>query len=95
VLENTARREVAEEIAVDLSGVPLTYAESSFFIGDTGNQVLNIAFAAELPRDAVPAIVAPDEVADLTWWTLPELAAEPACPPWTLASVRRGARALD
>ncbi|WP_447007663.1 NUDIX domain-containing protein [Saccharothrix isguenensis] len=91
VLEATARREVAEEVGVDLTGTPLVCAESPFFVGDTGNRVVGVVFAAVLPDDAVPAVTTPEEVAGLGWWTLAELAAEPDCPAWTLQSVRRAA----
>ena len=32
VLEETGRREVAEEVGLDLTGVPLTYLESEYFV---------------------------------------------------------------
>lgn len=46
VLEETARREVAEEIGVDLTAAPLSYVESGFFVTDDGDPVVNVVFRA-------------------------------------------------
>ncbi len=46
VLEATARREVAEEVGLDLSGVPLKYLESEFFITDSGERQITVTFSA-------------------------------------------------
>ncbi|MFI1182507.1 NUDIX hydrolase [Streptomyces sp. NPDC020799] len=94
VLLDTARREVLEEIGVDLTGIPLVYAESVYFVTDTGSPVVNVVLAAELPADAEPRIASPDEVAGLRWDTLASLEGDDGCPPWTLQGVRRAAAAL-
>ena len=44
VLEATARREVAEEVGLDLSEVPLTYLESEFFITNGGERQITVTF---------------------------------------------------
>jgi 8-oxo-dGTP diphosphatase len=94
VLELTARREVAEEIGVNLTSVPLRYVDNSFFTTDDGEPVVNVVFAARMPADAQPTAASADEVASLVWRTQAELEAEPSCPPWTLRSVQRAANAL-
>ncbi|WP_181786127.1 NUDIX hydrolase [Streptomyces phytophilus] len=94
VLEATARREVAEEVGVDLTGVPLHYAESAFFVSDTGNPVVNVLFAAHLPATAAPYPAAPAEVSEVLWRTRPEVEADAGCPPWTVQNIRRAAAAL-
>lgn len=94
VLESTARREVAEEVGVDLTGVPLSYVDNTFFVADTGNPVLNVVFAADLPPDAEPIVAAPDEVAAVVWRTVADLESDPACPAWTRDYVRSAARVL-
>ncbi|MEV4841271.1 NUDIX domain-containing protein [Nonomuraea sp. NPDC049486] len=93
VLEETARREVAEEIGVDLTGVPLTYASSGFFVTDDGDPVVNVVFAAPMPPQAEPVAAAPAEVAGFVWLTTAEAEADPACPPWVLSSLRDAATA--
>ncbi|MEW1639857.1 NUDIX domain-containing protein [Streptomyces sp. NPDC093801] len=85
-LEATARREVAEEIGVELTG-PLQYVESTFFVSDSGDRVLNIVFMCPL-GDQKPVVKAPDEVAAVVTRTLAELEADAACPAWTKQSIR-------
>ncbi|UWP78868.1 NUDIX hydrolase [Dactylosporangium fulvum] len=91
VLEATARREVAEEIGVDLTGVPLTYAASSLFVTDDGDPVVNVVFRAPVPAGAEPVAASADEVADLLWLTPAEAEASPDCPPWVLRDLRAAA----
>ena len=87
VLEATARREVREEIGVALDGVPLLYADSSFFIADDGDQVVNVVFVAQFPDDARPAVVSPEEVSEIVWLTASEVKADQTCPPWIQRSL--------
>ncbi|MFF3015473.1 NUDIX hydrolase [Streptomyces sp. NPDC057939] len=94
VITDTARREVLEEIGVDLDAVELSYAESAFFVTDTGSPVINVVLAGELPEQARPVIASPEEVADIRWVTLPALELDAACPPWTLRSVQQATAAL-
>lgn len=95
VIADTGRREVLEEIGVDLDGVHLAYADSSFFITDTGSPVINVVLAGELPEGAEPVIASPEEVADIRWESLPALEGDSGCPPWTLRSVQLATAALD
>ncbi len=89
MLEATARREVAEEVGLDLSGVPLTYLESEFFITDGGERQITVTFSAPAPSGDEPYVNAPDELAEVGWWTLNDLEADPRCPPWLPALIRR------
>jgi 8-oxo-dGTP pyrophosphatase MutT (NUDIX family) len=89
VLETTARREVAEEVGLDLSGVPLTYQESEFFITDGGERQITVTFSAPAPSGDEPYVNAPDELTEVGWWTLDDLEADPRCPPWLPALIRR------
>ncbi|GLW11944.1 hypothetical protein Misp01_70720 [Microtetraspora sp. NBRC 13810] len=89
VLEQTARREVKEEIGVDLTGVELVYGGSGFFVTDDGDPVINVVFTGVLPADAQPVAVSPQEVAGFAWRTVAEAVADPNCPMWTLRSLRR------
>ncbi len=52
VLEATARREVAEEVGLDLSQVALRYLESEFFITDGGERQITVTFTAKAPPEA-------------------------------------------
>jgi 8-oxo-dGTP pyrophosphatase MutT (NUDIX family) len=94
VLEETGRREVAEEIGVDLTGVPMRYVHSTFFVADDGLHVINVVFAAALPVDAHPVITDPAEVADILFLPAADLAGDPRCPQWLHDSIARAAAAL-
>jgi 8-oxo-dGTP diphosphatase len=93
VLEATARREVAEEVGLDLSGVPLTYLESEFFITDSGERQITVTFAGPAPSGDQPYVNAPDELVEVGWWTLNDLEADTRCPPWLPALIRRASLA--
>jgi 8-oxo-dGTP diphosphatase len=89
VLEATARREVAEEVALDLSEVPLTYLESEFFITPGGEQQITVTFTASAPSDNEPSVHAPAELVEVRWWTISDLEADPRCPAWLPDLLRR------
>ena len=91
VLEAAARREVAEEVGLDLSDVPLRYLESEFFITNGGERQITVTFSAPAPASDEPYVNAPDELVEVGWWTLNDLEADPRCPPWLPALVRRAA----
>jgi 8-oxo-dGTP pyrophosphatase MutT (NUDIX family) len=91
IIEATARREVREELGVDLGDVAFGYAESAFFVTDDGDPVVNITLTAPLPAEATPFPAAADEVAGIAWLTLDEALADPRCPPWTRRSLGRAA----
>jgi 8-oxo-dGTP diphosphatase len=89
VLEVTARREVAEEVGLDLSQVTLRYLESEFFVTDAGERQITVTFTAQAPPGSEPYVNAPDELAEVGWWTLRDLEADPRCPPWLPDLLRR------
>jgi 8-oxo-dGTP diphosphatase len=89
VLEVAARREVAEEVGLDLSDVPLRYVESEFFITPGGERQITVTFAAGAPPGNEPSVKAPDELAEVGWWTLRDLEADPRCPAWLPDLLRR------
>ena len=93
-LEATARREVLEEVGVEL-GSPLHYVESAVFHLADGSPVLNVVFLGELDDGQTPWRAAPDEVSAVVTRTLPELEADPDCPPWTVRSIRLASAARD
>jgi 8-oxo-dGTP diphosphatase len=89
VLEATGRREVAEEVGLDLSQVPLTYLESEFFITEGGERQITVTFTAPAPAGDEAYVNTPDEVVEVGWWTLADLEADPRCPPWLPDLLRR------
>jgi 8-oxo-dGTP pyrophosphatase MutT (NUDIX family) len=91
VLEATARREVAEEVGLDLSELPLRYLESEFFLTDAGERQITVTFTAQAPAEIEPHVNAPEELVEVGWWTLDDLEADPRCPSWLPALIRRAA----
>ncbi|HEY5821866.1 MAG TPA: NUDIX domain-containing protein [Propionibacteriaceae bacterium] len=86
-LEATARREFAEETGVDLSDVALRYLESALLDGEEPQ--LTVTFVAAAPDDVRPRLGAPEELAEVGWWTRTAAAADPRCPPWLLPLLDR------
>jgi 8-oxo-dGTP diphosphatase len=93
VLEATARREVAEEVGLDLSALRLRYLESEFFITDAGERQITVTFTAQAPAEIKPYVNAPEELVEVGWWTLSDLEADPRCPSWLPPLIRRAALA--
>ena len=93
ILEMTARREVAEEVGLDLSAARLTYLESEFFVTDGGERQITVTFTAFAPPGAEPFVNAPDELTEVGWWTLGDLEADVRCPSWLPPLIRRAALA--
>jgi 8-oxo-dGTP diphosphatase len=89
VLESTVQREVAEEAGIDLTGIPLVYLDSEAYHDPDGYLVLTVTYAAELPPGVEPVRDNAVEDAELSWWTLEDLEADPRCAPWTSRLVRR------
>jgi 8-oxo-dGTP pyrophosphatase MutT (NUDIX family) len=94
VLEVTARREVAEEVGLDLATVPLIYLESEFFVTEQGERQVTVTFVARAPADAVASVAAPAELSEVGWWTREEVAADSRCPPWLPELLDRAAASL-
>ncbi|MDN5804735.1 MAG: NUDIX domain-containing protein [Microlunatus sp.] len=95
VLEHTARREVAEETGIDLSGVELHYLSSALYLSSTGQPVLTVTFAAELAAGVEARLTAPDELSAVGWWSAAELAEDPRCAPWVPSLVADAGALLD
>ncbi|NUR73032.1 MAG: NUDIX domain-containing protein [Hamadaea sp.] len=94
ILEATGRREVLEEIGLDLDGVPMAYVGNSLFVSDDGDTVVNVVFTAEVPPGVEPYAASPDEVAEILWLTTEEAVAHPACPLWTRRTLLQAAVTL-
>ena len=90
VLEATARRELIEETGVDLTGVPLRYLASELFSAGDDDLQVTVTFVADAPPGIDPAPLS-DELAEVGWWTLTEIEADPRCPSWLPGLIRRAA----
>lgn len=87
VLEETLRREVREEVAVELDR-DLAYIRSSAFVTEGGDPVVDIGFLCRY-ASGTPTIGDPGEVAAMQWMAPEEILADPRMPPWTRQSIER------
>jgi 8-oxo-dGTP diphosphatase len=88
-LEQTAQRELAEEVALDVTLDDLRYVESHiFFIDET--PVLDVVMHTRNARGEAVA-VDPSEVAGVLWLDENEIAAHPGIPEWTRSSLSMAA----
>ena len=85
-LETTVRREIEEEVGLDVGGVE--YVCSGTFEADTGNQCLNVIMACEY-TGGTPTAAAQAEVAAVHWLSLDELGAHEKVPSFTEEYVER------
>ena len=86
-LEATARRELWEEVGVEV-GPEMAYVESHLFVADDGTPVLDVVMLCQWAAgEGHPA--APEEVAAVAWLTAEEILADRRTMPWTAGSLRR------
>ena len=83
-LEETARREVREEVRVELDD-EIVYVESHVFTAGA-TPVLDVVVLARY-RAGEPHPAAPGEVASVAWMTPGEIVAHPGAREWTVRSL--------
>lgn len=92
VLEENIKREVSEEIGIELSS-DLTYVHSTTFkVGDV--QVLDVVFLSK-GYDREPYIKSLDEISEITWMTFEEIQGSDVIPPWTKTSIEMTEKLLE
>ena len=85
VLEATLRRELREEVGVEVAD-DMVYVDSTAFVADDGDQVIDVVFLCR-HRAGEAQPLASDEVAQVVWMTAAEILADPRTPPWLRRSV--------
>jgi 8-oxo-dGTP diphosphatase len=85
-IETTARREVEEEVGVEVGDVE--YVSSHTFVADEGTPCLNVVARCEY-ESGEPRVREPEEVADVFWASFEELEADENVPEYTLAFARQ------
>jgi NADH pyrophosphatase NudC (nudix superfamily) len=87
ILEQTIKREIFEEIGVQIKD-NVHYVYNSSFVSDKGSAVINVVFLCEyLSGEAHPK--SPDEIENVYWLTYDEVMNHPKTPPWTKESIKR------
>jgi 8-oxo-dGTP diphosphatase len=89
VLEETLRREIAEEVGLEVHD-EMAYVRSSAFVAE-GDPVVDVVFLCR--HKAGTAVAAdPVEVAAVRWMTAAEAIAHPETPPWAKLSLELAER---
>ena len=91
ILERTVKRELYEEVGVEIKDA-VTFVYSSSFVTNDGCNVINMVFLCEYDRGTAHS-KSPDEVDAIHWMTYDEIRNHPKAPPWTKESIRRVALA--
>ncbi|MFB5760222.1 NUDIX hydrolase [Paenibacillus medicaginis] len=92
ILERTVRREIFEEVGIEIAEA-VQFLYSSSFVLDDGRPVINIVFLCEYGQGtAYPK--SPDEVDEVLWMTTDEIMNHPDAPPWTKESISRAEQHL-
>jgi 8-oxo-dGTP pyrophosphatase MutT (NUDIX family) len=90
VLEQTLRREVAEEVGLEIAQETF-YLESAAFTMDTGEPAVSVVFLCQYRGTGEP-VSESDEVDSASWMTPSEVVADPRAPEWMPATIERAER---
>lgn len=86
ILERTLKREIAEEVGVEVTN--LRYVNSSSFITDSGVHVVDIVFLCEHQSGEAYA-KSPDEVTDVVWMNTSQILKNSTLPPYLKENIRQ------
>lgn len=87
ILERTVRREIFEEVAIEVEN-RIHYVHSSSFVTDDGHHVINIVFLCKYAGgEAIRK--SPEEVGEVMWLPYDEIVNLAKTPPWTKESLSR------
>lgn len=87
ILERTVKREIFEEVGIEIKDT-VHYVQSTSFVTDKGVNVVDIVFLCEYATgEAYPN--SPDEVEQVLWLTYQELMNHPHAPIWPKESIKK------
>ena len=87
VLEETLRREIMEEVGIEVSKA-LHYVESKSFLSNKGQAVIDIVFLCKHKSGEVKCMSA-DEVSEIYWMTSMEILEDKNAPIWLKESIEK------
>ena len=87
VLENTLRREILEEVTIEIEN-KMEYIESVAFLADSGEPVVDVVFLCKYKK-GTPSIGDKVEVAGTHWMTPEEILNSSLVPEWTRRSIEK------
>ena len=86
ILESNLKREVLEEVDVEIKNV--NYLYSSTFVTDKNEHVLNIVFLCEY-QSGIAYPKSPDEVEDVKWMSSDEIERHRKAPVYLIESIKQ------
>ncbi|WIV11767.1 NUDIX hydrolase [Proteiniborus sp. MB09-C3] len=87
ILENTLRREVMEEVGIEL-GEDMIYVESIGFISKKWGPVVDVVFLCKHEKGE-PYPASPNEVAEVYWMTIEEILENEDIPHWVKDCIKK------
>lgn len=93
ILERTLRRELLEEVGVEVKDT-IRYVRSTSFTLENGSEVIDIVFLCEYDKGE-PYAKSPDEVDAVYWMGIDDILNHPKSPIWLKDSVREADALLN
>lgn len=90
ILENTLRREVLEEVGIEI-GEDMTYVESIGFISKKWGPVVDVIFLCKHEKGE-PYPASPNEVAEVYWMTTEEILGNEDISQWIKNCIRKASK---
>ncbi|PEL07653.1 NUDIX hydrolase [Bacillus sp. AFS017336] len=87
ILERTIKREMMEEVGLEIKG-EMKYVRNTSFVTDKGEHVIDLVFVCEYDSGEAFA-KCPDEVESVMWLTSDEIFAHPKAPIYLKESIRQ------
>lgn len=87
ILERTMKREILEEVGVNIRG-ELNYVHSTSFVTDSNVNVVNVVFLCEY-ESGVAFPKSPDEVEEVLWLTAEDILNDSKAPIYLKESIKR------
>ncbi len=87
ILENTLRREVMEEVGIEL-GEDIKYVDSIGFISKKWGPVVDVIFLCSF-ENGEPYCASPNEVAEIYWMTTEEVLMDEEIPQWVKYCIKK------
>lgn len=86
ILEHTLKREIQEEVGIEVEDT-MTYIKSSSFTSIDGREFVDIVFLCKYKSGQPKAMS--EEVANVSWMSLEEALSDPRVKPWTKDSLQK------
>lgn len=87
ILENTLKREILEEIGIEVYD-EMRYVKSSFFVTQDGQPVIDIVFLCKY-KSGDPKVLDPNELSLVEWMSAQEILNNKTIPIWTKDSIAK------